>query len=161
MKEFISLSGQVSNVSLVSTTSGSMSTFRGTGSGSVSTHHKLRFRVGSKPVFFNSDANISDGDEVTVIGHGGGELKAVVIKNESTGASYSQISPSLTAVVCCALFSWIPMLIPVVAIEVVNDIHSSIIAYSILLDGVLTVWLLSRHHSAKSQIERLLQQPRA
>jgi hypothetical protein len=80
------LSGIISNVSVISSTTGS--SYKGTGS--TTTSHTSMFRVDNKPVKFTGVINLSEGDEVKVAGFSKrGELQATVVKNITTGVSYS------------------------------------------------------------------------
>jgi hypothetical protein len=80
------LSGIATNISMFSSTSGS--SYKGTGS--TNTSHTFTFRIDSKPIRFSGVLNLSEGDEVKVAGYDKrGELQATVVKNITTGVSYS------------------------------------------------------------------------
>lgn len=80
------LSGIVSNVSVISSTTG----YSSKGTGSTTTSHTSMFRVDNKPVKFTGAINLSEGDEVKVAGFSKrGELQATVVKNITTGVDYS------------------------------------------------------------------------
>ena len=83
------LSGIATNVSMISSTYGS--SYKGTGS--ISTFHRLTFRIDNKPVIFPQALNLSEGDEVKVAGsYIRGEFHARVLKNLTTDVGYINLS---------------------------------------------------------------------
>ncbi len=85
MSEFTLLSGEVSQLNQLSSTTGSINK----GSGTIRTAHHLTFRLGNKPVRYSGTPSINDGDIVTVMGEDKGEFEAYVLRNESTGIIYN------------------------------------------------------------------------
>ena len=85
MARLVSLSGKVSQVSQSSMTHGSA----WHGPGSDSTVPALSFRVGDHPAYYKGHPAVGEGDLVTVAGlDDGGVIKALAIRNRSTGVDY-------------------------------------------------------------------------
>jgi hypothetical protein len=83
------VSGRVTHAAQVSETHGQIHDGRGT----IRTFHKMKFRIDNKPAFFQGEASIGDGDTVTVAAVAKGELRALALRNESTGIEYG--SPTI------------------------------------------------------------------
>lgn len=78
----VSMSGQVSHLNAVSTTTGVVRSDRG----SVRTDHEMWFRVGGRPALYKGVLSLADGDRVTLVGRDRGDAVMVVaLRNESTG----------------------------------------------------------------------------
>ena len=111
------LSGIATNVSLISSTSGSSNK----GTGNTKTSHSFMFRIDSKPVKFYRLINLSEGDEVKVAGFiKMGELHAIVLKNITTGVAYSNMNKwsgaayilgGVLVSLLCLPFGFIPLMI--------------------------------------------------
>lgn len=85
-----SLSGNVSHMERASDTRGSVSTsYGGYVSGSVYTNKSTSFRINNRPIAYHGHPNLSDGDNVLVIGaFHGGEFIAIALTNKTTGIIY-------------------------------------------------------------------------
>lgn len=89
MGEIETVTGIISNVKNLSSTSGTMRTnVGGSTQGSVSTKHWITFRVNNRPIRFGGLPEISEGDTITVVGEGSGELTAYALRNDSTNIIY-------------------------------------------------------------------------
>lgn len=86
--EPVALSGRVSHVNAVSTTSGVIRGDRG----SVRTEHEVWFRVANRPVVFKGVLSLADGDDVTAVGRDRGDAIAVTaLRNDRTGIEHAPI----------------------------------------------------------------------
>lgn len=95
----IAVTGRVSNVREATHTEGRIGqhAIGGTVTGKVSSKQVYSFRVDSRPVTYESKGmlSLSDGDYVTCAGPlGGGVIKAMKVRNDSTGVIYGH-SPLL------------------------------------------------------------------
>lgn len=85
MVGFSIIAGRVSHIISSTTVSGQVNRGRGT----VSTSHKMSFRVNGRPAVFSGTPNVGEGDHVTLSGSDkGGEFRATALRNDSTGVEY-------------------------------------------------------------------------
>jgi hypothetical protein len=81
------LSGSVSHLSSTSTVHGSVKR----GKGSVTTSHRIDFRVDGKAAYYKNTVNLADGDRVTLAGKmKKGEFYARAMRNDETNVVYSE-----------------------------------------------------------------------
>ena len=98
------LSGIINNINRTSSTHGSVSTQNnGNVSGSIQTTHTTSFRVDNRPCSWQGTLNISNGDSVTVMGEGSGELNVYVLYNRTTNLIYWTNDPGASAVYIYAI----------------------------------------------------------
>jgi hypothetical protein len=79
------LSGVVSSYQTISSTSGQIKN----GQGSIQTTHKTHFRVDNRPCVYLQLLNLNNGDNVTVVGEGAGEITVLALRNDTTHMTYS------------------------------------------------------------------------
>jgi hypothetical protein len=92
MTRLVSLSGKVSRLSEES----ARAPTRRSRPGDDSAERRLNFLVGDRPAFFRGYPVVGEGDLVTIAGfEAGGILKALAIRNRSTGVDYGGASPGL------------------------------------------------------------------
>jgi hypothetical protein len=85
MGKFERLSGKVSNLKNICRPSGSV--FQG--DVSVGKQQWMTFHVNDYPCRYLGTPDISDGDRVTVVGDGMGELDVIALRNDTTGLTYT------------------------------------------------------------------------
>lgn len=94
MSELKKISGVINTSRILSSTSGSVNTShdydgRATVEGSVRTRHWTTFRVNDTPCRYNGTPSLKDGDRVTVVGKGEGEINVWILYNETTKLRYT------------------------------------------------------------------------
>ncbi|HEX3001369.1 MAG TPA: hypothetical protein VHN82_03210 [Methanoregula sp.] len=85
MHGFERLSGKISDLKSIDRTSGSV--FRG--DLSFGNQQWMTFHVNDRPCRYQGTPDISNGDRVTVVGDGTGELDIIALRNDTTGLLYT------------------------------------------------------------------------
>lgn len=96
------ISGVVSGFQTISTTSGNIQN----GKGNIQTTHRTTFRVGNRPAMFHNVLNLTNGDIVTAVGEGAGELTVIALRNDTTHMTYSVSTTGwYVGLIFCALLA--------------------------------------------------------
>ena len=97
---FTKISGVITNINVMSSVNGSITTrYEGYVNGSIDTTHRISFRVNNTPCWYDRQPlNINEGDFVTVVGEGSGELHVYALNNRTTNVIYWEYGPHIAKV---------------------------------------------------------------
>jgi hypothetical protein len=88
MTNIKTLAGSVTNLSVKTKTTGTINSYNGQVSGTITTTRNITFRINNTPIFYEGDPEISNGDYVSVAGEGSGTFTAYALRNHTTNLVY-------------------------------------------------------------------------